>query len=188
MGSMPVWSPDGRQLAFYETRFRAVAVFDFTSSLRMILAEAGFPPSWSPDGAFLAVGNRTGPALGRGMVQIANVAEGDATRRPLAEGAGSDQAPAWSPTGEWIAFTRLGGDGNGVWVARPDGSEAHPLHEAANGAYWPLAWQPDGGAVAFTRLQGRPGAPEPDREVWVAPLSGTPRRLGVRGAVLAWVP
>jgi TolB protein len=126
------------------------------------------------------------------VVQVASVAGGDASRRPLAEGSSSDTSPAWSPAGDWIAFTRFAPEATGVWIARPDGAEARPLQESRLASefasYVAPVWRPDGGALAYTRVLRRPGAAEPDREVWVASPDGQPRRLGVSGDVVAWAP
>ena len=47
-------------------------------------------------------------------------ADGTGQRR-ISFGGGSNASPAWSPDGEWIAFTRWTGAGLAIGVMKPDG-------------------------------------------------------------------
>ena len=81
-------------------------------------------------------------------------------------------APAWSPDGTQIAFTRWTRNATGrdfdadVWIAAADGSGARPLAEGADWQWIPH-WSPDGAWISYTvepdpSLQvGNPGAPRP---------------------------
>ena len=66
-------------------------------------AQHVFQPSWAPDGQRVAV-----VGLGHG-IYIADVRTHTAKRLTYGR---SDEAPAWSPKGEWIAFDKLVGDAN----------------------------------------------------------------------------
>ena len=56
-----------------------------------------------------------------------------------------DAAPAWSPDGSRIAFSRSGGTAPGVYVMNADGSNAFRLTSYGGEA----DWSPDGGSIVF---------------------------------------
>jgi Tol biopolymer transport system component len=55
-----------------------------------------------------------------------------------------ERTTAWSPTGEWIAYTDLNGDNADVYIMRPDGSETRQLTTASENDKF-MAWV-EGGA------------------------------------------
>jgi hypothetical protein len=59
--------------------------------------------------------------------------------------------PSWSPDGSLIAFTR---DYSAIFLARPDGSDVHPLLTAPFAESPRFSWSPDGKRIAF---QGEDG-------------------------------
>lgn len=76
--------------------------------------------------------------------------------------------PAWSPTGEWIAYAKAVGTVGEIHLIRPDGTEDHLL--TRNG--FSPTWSPDGQRVAFSRR----GADEV--AVWSVDLNGAgPQQL-----------
>jgi Tol biopolymer transport system component len=185
----PVWAPNGRKLAFYETRLGAIEILDFTRTLLPIRSEGRTAGEFSPDGGSLVFEDRAGETGGRSQLKVARIESNVVSVQGLVEGQSSDSRPAWSPEGSWIAFVRLSQDGTaGLWVVRPDGTEAHPLHQEAGWLYSRPVWAPDGSAVAFSRAPMRAGGQLYDKEVWIAPIAGPSHRLDVRGEVVAWAP
>jgi hypothetical protein len=93
--------------------------------------------------------------------------------------------PAWSPDGQWIAFTQTRaarGPGRGsIWLVRADGSEKRQL-TLGPGDDLDLhpTWSPDGSRIAFTR----------DGLAIVSVATGAIVRVGVPGGVATpeWSP
>ena len=67
------------------------------------------------------------------------------TRQLLVEGPVNH--PAWSPDGEWVAYQAIGGEGQGVFRIRSDGS-ATP-ERLTLGPHRPETWSPDGSRLVF---------------------------------------
>ena len=143
----PVWSPDGKKIAFVgggdDSKDPRTGIFvvnpDGTGQRRVSAAE-GRSPVWSPDGrriAFTAGGSVYAVGVdGTGLQRLSNDVDG---------GAGV----AWSPDGKRIAYSDgaelshvvLADSTTGVVTLRSSAS-----FERIRG----LAWSPDGTAIAFT--------------------------------------
>ena len=100
-------------------------------------------PSWSPDGAKLAVmsdrdGNRE--------IYVMN-ADGSGQTR-LTNNSATDDVPAWSPDGTKIAFASDRDGNSEIYVMNADGTNQIRLTNNAATDYWP-AWSPDGAKLAF---------------------------------------
>jgi TolB protein len=94
---------------------------------------------------------RLGPT--QSTLFIAN-ADGSA-ERPLTQPGSLDYDPAWSPRGDWIAFTSERAGPANLFRMHPDGSDVERLTTVA--AYDDqAAFSPDGGQIAFvsTRAEG----------------------------------
>ncbi|WP_158852224.1 HYR domain-containing protein [Saccharothrix deserti] len=98
----PAYSPDGTRIAF--TRFFGdgsdVIVADADGSDERFL-RFGRHPSWSPDGSMIAL-------VASGVIRVIRVSDGvEVTTIPRPRHLiGHDEKPAWSPTGDVIAFGR----------------------------------------------------------------------------------
>ncbi len=110
---------------------------------------------FSPDGGRLAYTVVNNDGLGRPYSQlwILNLAGGNPVRLAVEKEASSE--PAWSPDGQWIAYSGHAGGRSGLIVARPDGSGARYL-APLEGTNSPLpdtgrriAWSPDSRRIAF---------------------------------------
>jgi Tol biopolymer transport system component len=167
--SDPVWSPDGRTLAYTRHLNRGqygtfagddIFVIDAGGDESHQLTETQYGRSageaaWSPDGreiAFVRGGAVVTPGVAFGAIFVVD-AEGGPARR-LTRGPW-DTEPAWSPDGSRIAFTRATGPGSfataDVYVVGADGERARPLTRLAPDLASGAAWSPDGSMIAFTR-------------------------------------
>jgi Tol biopolymer transport system component len=103
--------------------------------------------SASPDGGTLAF-----QAVGRIWTQ--SLPDGAPRRLTDDDTSGFEYAPAWSPDGEWIAFTTWHETERGhVWKVRASGGTPERL-TTAPAEYTHAAWSPDGASVVVTRGEG----------------------------------
>ena len=160
----PVWSPDGRSIAYTArltpdpgtgaregtgsgggqanddpaaTEPRVFVVDPYYSNDPRDLG-AGHSPAWSPDGSLLAFSGS-----GEGAAEILVMNLDGAGRRALAEG----RDHAWAPDGKSIAFTRTVEGVDGLVVIGLDGTGEQYLGEGSG-----PVWSPDGGRIAYTRV------------------------------------
>src|SRR6266704_209654 len=116
----------------------------------------------SPDGRRIAytVTMRDRPGRPYGQLWIMDVATQKSVRVGGEKDSGS--GPLWSPDGKWLAFEGHQGEKDGLFVARPDGSDVTFL-APLNGTNSPLpgtgkdvTWSPDAKQLAF--ISAAPGA------------------------------
>ncbi len=133
----PVWSPDGREIAF--ARFLAdggceVLVTSATGGdLHPVTRCDGTEMlsfDWSPDGRSLIFGSMTGAYASRG-IRTLELASGRWTSFSYAMSSDDfDYAPRYSPDGKRIGFVRNPQIGD-LWMMNADGSGAQRLTEEA---------------------------------------------------------
>jgi Tol biopolymer transport system component len=103
-----------------------------------------YQPTWAPDGNRFAV-----VRLGRGIWSV-DVAT--STPKQLTNGP-SDETPAWSPNGDWIAFDRLHKNANyELFAVNAGTSELRRLTRDSTPQTNPT-WSPDGSRLAFAEQQ-----------------------------------
>jgi tricorn protease len=138
------WSPDGRRIAF---------VSDLSGEDELYVVDAQgkgkpqplatsfkaylYAPEWAPDGARLAISDKDG------KLYVVTVADRKAVE--IADDAyGMLRDFAWSPDGQFLAFTLANGNGNRslhIWSAAE--GKSHRVTDDLHGVSSP-AWDPDG--------------------------------------------
>jgi Tol biopolymer transport system component len=178
--SSPVWSPDGREMAFLrdlgERQVRIVSVPIAGGAEReydTVLAPAAAIGhlDWSPDGRWFATSHRTGSTSAIVLIPVQGGARVEVTH-PSAGSLGDDW-PAFSPDGRTVAFRRSDTDGlDDVWLAPVAGGTPRRLSSDHRDIYG-LTWTADGTRVIVSSK--RAGS---ESSLWAFPVrGGEPARL-----------
>ena len=104
---------------------------------------------------------------------------GAATQSPSAPtpSAPLSPLPAAPLEGEWIVYQWVEGSGDGLFVMRPDGSEAHSLGLMPAGRLSHPDWSHDGTRIAYEVKASADG-----EDVWVADANGENAELAIAAA------
>ncbi|MEO6391975.1 MAG: protein kinase [Pyrinomonadaceae bacterium] len=150
--TMPAFSPDGKLIAFRSEREPAgIYVMEETGENVRRIADAGYHPSWSPDGKSLVVSDRvsgvhTNHTLPNSSLLAIDIATGK--HRPL-ETHGDAIMPSWSPHGNRIAYWFIA-EGRPGEIATVPAAGGAPVVVAADAATdWNPVWSPDGKYLYF---------------------------------------
>ena len=160
----PVWSPDGKQIAFLSTLHRSsidrnnypaniqlyAMAADGSDVRRLAKPEhrgsALLPPVWSPDGKYVAYLEMWLPGKGltydleKTILYTVRVADSMLT----AIGISTLVTPAWSPDGRFLAFVKTD-EPRGIYTARPDGTDLQQVLQLIRPTIH-VSWSPDGSA------------------------------------------
>jgi eukaryotic-like serine/threonine-protein kinase len=156
----PAFSPDGNRIAFRSERDGGgIFVMEATGESVRRIADFGFDPRWSPDGAELAVADeRVFDPMSRAIdsrIWVVRVADGERRLVSEVDGVG----PRWSPGGRRIVFwglRRERGNERDIFTVAADGSEAAAPVSVTDDADvdWSPTWSPDGRHVYFASSRG----------------------------------
>lgn len=182
----PVWSPDGKQIAYIAGQLDGLYVMNYDGSRKHLVSNGAGPlggatrPTWSPDGKRLLfyVRTFTGHAL--------YVVDADGTHLHRLSSVDSYD-PAWSPRGDLIAVTL---HGNRIAELNAAGAEVRVLTHRGFCAEWPT-WSPDGKKIAYAVSRGSCANPS---SIHVVDVDGshdealTHHRFGTFDQSPAWSP
>ena len=139
----PVWSPDGRRIAF-ESNWQVYLMNADGSGQRRLTRNGArnFAPAWSPDGQRIAFERRVGrekygscSGCGRASTFQVYVMSVDGSEAQMLAQGGTQ--PFWSPDGQKIAFERQ----SDIYVMNADGSGQRKLTRGARRESSPV-WSP----------------------------------------------
>ncbi len=173
----PDWSPDGSKLMYVGPSYPTIWLDPCDGSPPVAIpgVEGWFGSRWSPDGTTITYCYWAGPGWGQFWgqfeVEVANV---DGSERHSVSHAASDIVtwPDWSPDGRWIGYQFSPDDvGQGLWLVRPDGTDAHPVIATEVIGYpgygsismGDPAWSPDASRLAVSFSAVEPGG---DPNAW----------------------
>ncbi len=179
----PTWSPDGTKIAYVvqEADYEIYIINADGTGTPQRLTNNTFPdtqPAWSPLGdqiAFVSAHtDPTDPDRDRDRniyIMDADPATNDVaanltpgTSAPVYQG--HDDAPSWSPDGQWIAYSN-GMSGIDIWKIRPNGTGKTSIAAGDDEKSNP-AWSPDGTKIAYTGATSGT-----DRDIWVMNVDGS---------------
>lgn len=201
--SLPAWAPDGR-LSYYDATEQAFVILDIETQQRISLPnQTGEAGTWSPEGNVFVVpeltlipkgsaSNPIGETVLSSHLMRFHLASGvvtDLTQGSLLE----DAAPAFSPDGRLLAFSRKFLDpgrwtpGRQLWIMRSDGTQTHPLTNSPDHNHSALAWSPDGRLLAYVRTNQVDLTAQ--IEIWLYDLEKESAiRLMIGGYAPQWMP
>jgi len=150
----PDWDPNGPKI-IYTGYYNGE---EKTDGIYIISAESGEPqllvggdyeePAWSPDGEYVACTARFLPNNEWGLF-VFDVASGERRRISTPD---MPRNPDWSPSGEWIIFSRNKSitepdPDTGLWIIKPDGTGLRRL--VTTPAAVDPCWSADGAFIAY---------------------------------------
>lgn len=193
LGYLPVWSPDGLGLAFYDPQSQAIRILDLdTGREHLVRSGSGRAGGWSPDGSMFVL-----PQFEFDLETArAALAVLDLETRALAdlipfERGWLDLArPVWGPDGVWIAFAgQSPGSGlaKGLYLIRPDGSGLRSIAAAPGVTHGRYAWDPEGEMLVYQSFRLDDPEAKPRIAVWHR-SDGRIEIVAEEGHSPAWLP
>lgn len=147
----PVWSPDGKKLAFFSYRegnYDLYTIDPDGSNMQHVtngLADDR-EPAWSPDGKILAFSSDR-PGNGPAGYNIWTIELATGKLQQLTADSNEDRLPSWSPDGSEIAFSSQRGSATGLYAVTVSGGRERTLKDGA-GTFSAPSWS-SGGQLAY---------------------------------------
>lgn len=187
--SRPVWSPDGKTIAFASNRDGRPSIYlmdaDGARIRRVTMTNAECPSSgqdqgddpvaWLPDGRTLGILRVCSGHTATRLLDVSGALNGASIDAPTVghwDQAGADVfAPGWSPDGRRAVYQTISPSTFGFVLGDYDGTNTRPLSPDTG----EVSWSPDSRQIAFVGVDGS-GFPE------IFTLSAAPNLAGARSA------
>lgn len=146
----PVWSPDGKKIAFASRRAGnkwEIFVMDADGgNVQQLTKDGGnnFSPSWSPDSKSIAFAGKIS-----GNWDIYTMQADGSDVKHLTDDPAEDTSPSWSPLGDYIAFESRREKLSDVFIMRTNGAEQTRLNCSSTSDDHSPTWSPDGQRIVF---------------------------------------
>lgn len=150
MLSSPVWSPDGRRLAFVQGDRRGntdIMVLDLASGRARRLTDGSginTEPCWNPSGTQLAFTSDR-----EGGPQVFLMQDDGSNLRKLTQEGSYNASPAWSPNGAMIAYVSRFEGKFDLFIYKLGEGKAYQITTGVSTSESP-AWSPDERRLVFT--------------------------------------
>lgn len=205
----PVWSPDGRRIA-YMFGGTALVTMDGDGSNGQVLAVAGGvlgdrerirPPVWSPNGRYIAftvtevVDDAHPETVYRDVIYT--VRDGGSELSRAADGVRilesshryttlTISSPAWTPDGLLTYGRSHRQEIAGVYVSNPDGSDQRRIIAGSNAKY--VAWSPGGEELTFSTTGVEHNTDRIASCVYAVRIDGSRARALATESLTSWAP